>query len=106
MDLRKLKNQKPSEDRPLQSENLLSQEAPKPEPVHVQKTSSKKVGRPSTKQEGVSYKKVWYDLPDDLVKAATKFKVLNDFATNSELVETALKEYMKDFLKTLKDYKG
>ena len=84
MDLKKVN--RISEDRVLESENLLAEEKP---------LAKKKIGRPTTKKPGVTYKKVWLDLPSDLIKEANKYKVLNEYSTNSELMEAALRAFIK-----------
>lgn len=90
MDLSSLK--KPEKVKKIVSENLLLEEK---ETKKVSKKSKKKVGRPTSKTAGVVYKKVWYDLPEDLLQEIKTFQVINKFETGSLLIEAALEFYMK-----------
>jgi hypothetical protein len=89
MNLQELKNNQP-EDRPIESAELLKEE--KGRGVVRPKA---KLGRPSSKKVGVEYKRVWYDLPADLIKEAKAFEVLNDYSTKSELAEAAIRAFIK-----------
>ena len=101
MDLSKLNQPKVEqpEDRPIESAHLLGEDSLPKNTQSKQgggaiKRTNRRVGRPSTKQVGVVYKKAWYDLPEDLLREAKKYQVLNDYATNSELVEAALRKFI------------
>ncbi len=96
MDLTKLNKSEAPEDRPIESAKLLSEEKEvvKPQEQVRAVPSRTKVGRPSTKKAGVIYKKAWYDLPEDLLKEAKKYQVVNDYPTNSKLIEAALSKFI------------